>query len=105
MGEAFGLSRQGECCAPAQTPSLASEPTSGLAGVMPLEINRAPVLTLWAAVVAERLGRPGGEAAGHIPHNHRAQGFVADAEIVVGEAAAMAGKDAIIGILGGVFRH
>jgi hypothetical protein len=25
---------------------------------MPLEINRAPVLTLWAAVVAERLGHP-----------------------------------------------
>ena len=25
---------------------------------MPLEINRAPMLTLWAAVVAERLGHP-----------------------------------------------
>ena len=25
---------------------------------MPLEINRVPVLTLWAAVVAERLGHP-----------------------------------------------
>jgi hypothetical protein len=25
---------------------------------MPLEINRAPVLTLWAAIVAERLGHP-----------------------------------------------
>jgi len=25
---------------------------------MPLEINRAPVLTLWAAMVAERLGHP-----------------------------------------------
>ena len=25
---------------------------------MPLEINRAPVLTMWAAVVAERLGHP-----------------------------------------------
>ena len=30
---------------------------------MPLEINRAPVLTLWAAVVAERLGRPREERA------------------------------------------
>jgi hypothetical protein len=38
--------------------ALARVPTSGLAGVMPLEINRAPVLTLWAAVVAERLGHP-----------------------------------------------
>jgi hypothetical protein len=38
--------------------ALARVLTSGLAGVMPLEINRAPVLTLWAAVVAERLGHP-----------------------------------------------
>jgi hypothetical protein len=29
-----------------------------LADAMPLEINRAPVLTLWAAIVAERLGHP-----------------------------------------------
>jgi hypothetical protein len=40
------------------TPPLQEGPTSGLAGVMSLEINRAPVLTLWAAVVAERLGHP-----------------------------------------------
>jgi hypothetical protein len=26
--------------------------------VMPVIVNRAPVLTLWAAVVAERLGHP-----------------------------------------------
>ena len=38
--------------------ALARVPTSGLAGVMPLEVNRAPVLTLWAAMVAERLGHP-----------------------------------------------
>jgi hypothetical protein len=43
---------------PAQIPSLARQPTSGFAALMPLEINRAPVLTLWAAVVAERLGHP-----------------------------------------------
>jgi hypothetical protein len=43
---------------PAQIPFLASEPASGLADSMPLEINRAPVLTMWAAVVAERLGHP-----------------------------------------------
>ena len=29
---------------------------------MPLEINRAPVLTLWAAVVAEHLGHPAATA-------------------------------------------
>jgi hypothetical protein len=28
------------------------------AGRMPLQVNRAPVLTLWATVVAERLGQP-----------------------------------------------
>ena len=39
------------------------------------------------------------------PHHHRAEGFVADVEIVVGEAAALASKDTIIGILGWVFRH
>jgi len=36
--------------------ALARASTSGLAGVMPLEINRAPVPTLWA--VAEHLGHP-----------------------------------------------
>ena len=29
----------------------------------PIKINRAPVLTLWAAVVAERLGNPPGDGA------------------------------------------
>jgi len=29
-----------------------------MAGLPTLRINRAPVLTLWAAVVAERLGLP-----------------------------------------------
>ena len=31
---------------------------TGFAVAMPVEVNRAPVLTLWAAVVAERLGHP-----------------------------------------------
>ena len=31
------------------------------------------------------------------PHHHRAEGLVADVEIVVGEAVALAGKDTIIG--------
>jgi hypothetical protein len=43
---------------PDEIPSLASKPASGLADAMPLEVNRAPVLTLWAAVVAERLDHP-----------------------------------------------
>ena len=31
---------------------------TGLGSVMAIEVNRAPVLTLWAAVVAEQLGQP-----------------------------------------------
>jgi len=37
---------------------LAPPLDTGLAGVVPIIVNRAPVLTLWAAVVAERLGHP-----------------------------------------------
>ena len=37
------------------------------------------------------------------PHDHRAEGFVTDVEIVVGEAAALTRQDAVIGVLGGVF--
>src|ERR1700704_2075085 len=37
------------------------------------------------------------------PNHHRAQGFVAEVEVVVREAAALAGEDAVIWILGGVF--
>src|SRR5271165_1114751 len=37
------------------------------------------------------------------PHDHRAEGFVADVEVVVGEATALTRQDAIIGVLGGVF--
>jgi hypothetical protein len=58
IGEAFGAQPARRVPRPTKIPSLASKPASGLAGVMPLEINRAPVLTLWAAVVAERLGHP-----------------------------------------------
>ena len=37
--------------------------------------------------------------------DHRAEDFVADVEVVVGEAAALARQDAVIGVLGGIFRH
>ena len=39
------------------------------------------------------------------PHHHRAEGFVTDVEIVVGEAAALTRQDAIIDVLGGVLWH
>ena len=37
---------------------LAVREISRFAALMPVIVNRAPVLTLWAAVVAERLGHP-----------------------------------------------
>ena len=44
------------------------------------------------------------EERGH-PHHHRAENRIADVEIVVREAAALVGQDAIIWILARVFRH
>ena len=41
-----------------EVPGLASSRITGFAEEMPLHVNRAPVLTLWAAVVAMRLGHP-----------------------------------------------
>src|SRR5205814_1813841 len=39
------------------------------------------------------------------PHHHRAEGFIAQVEIVVRETAALVGEDPVIWIRGGVFRH
>jgi hypothetical protein len=38
-------------------------------------------------------------------HHHGAENFIADVEVVVREAAALVGKDAVVRVLGGVFRH
>src|ERR1700758_4582387 len=38
-------------------------------------------------------------------HNDRAQHFIADVEIVVGEAAALMSDNPVIGVVGGIFRH
>jgi hypothetical protein len=62
MGEALGAQPARRVPRPTKIPSLASKPASGLADAMPVEINRAPVLTLWAAIVAERLGHPANTA-------------------------------------------
>src|SRR6516162_497305 len=45
-----------------------------------------------------------GEERGHT-HHDRSEYFVVDVEIVVGEAAPLVGKDAIVGVRGGIFRH
>ena len=45
-----------------------------------------------------------GKERGH-PHHHRPQNFIADVEVVMGEAAALVGEDAVVRVLGGVFRH
>ena len=71
---------------------------SGLAeaDLRPLE------LLLDKAVAVEVVGGLEREERGH-PHHDRAQGFVAEVEVVVCEAAALAGEDPVIWILGGVF--
>ena len=38
-------------------------------------------------------------------HHHGAENFIADIEVVVREAAALAGEDAVVWILGGILRH
>src|SRR5476651_1071183 len=46
------------CCQLMGSHDLARLLITGLAPLMPVVVNRAPVLTLWGAVVAERLGHP-----------------------------------------------
>ena len=63
---------------------------------------RAVQLLLDEAVAVEVIGGLEREERGH-PHHHRAQGLVAKVEVVVREAAALAGEDPVIWILAGVF--
>ena len=56
------------------------------------------------AVAIEVVSRLEGEERGHT-HHHGAKSFIADVEVVVGEAAALAGEDAVVRVLGGIFRH
>ena len=69
--------------------------------VLPKPIHAVQLL-LDEAVAVEVIGGLEREERGH-PHHHRAQGFVAEVEVVVREAAALAGEDPVIWILGGVF--
>src|SRR5262245_6766746 len=61
-------------------------------------------LLLDEAVAIEVVGRLEGEERGHT-HYHGAKSFIADVEVVVGEAATLACKDAVVRVLGGIFRH
>ena len=54
-------------------------------------------LLLDKAVAVEVVGGLEREERGH-PHHHRAQGLVAEVEVVVREAAALAGEDPVIWI-------
>jgi hypothetical protein len=53
-------------------------------------------------VAVEVVGGLEREERGH-PHHHRSQGFVAEVEVVVREAVALAGKDPVTRILAGIF--
>src|SRR4249919_1654110 len=65
---------------------------------------RAVEFLLDEAVAIEVISRLEGEERGHT-HDHGAKSLIADVEIVVGEAAALAGEDAVVRVLGGIFRH
>src|SRR6266550_4359211 len=73
----------------------------GVVGLAEADL-RALQLLLDEAVPVEVVGGLERKERGD-PHHHRAQGFVAEVEVVVREAAALAGEDAVIWILGGVF--
>src|SRR6202049_3450311 len=55
------------------------------------------------AVAVKIIGGLEGEEGGHT-HHHGAENFIADVEVVVREATALVGKDAVVRGLGGVFR-
>src|SRR6201997_239121 len=73
----------------------------GIVGLAEADLRPLELL-LDKAVAVEVVGGLEREERGH-PHHHRAQGFVAEVEVVVCEAAALAGEDPVIWILGGVF--
>src|ERR1700722_8079764 len=73
----------------------------GVVGLAEADL-RALQLLLDEAVPVEVVGGLERKERGD-PHHHRAQGFVAEVEVVVREAAALAGEDAVILILCGVF--
>src|SRR5437899_3872937 len=61
-------------------------------------------LLLDEAVTIEVVSRLEGEERGH-PHHHGAENFIADVEVIVGEAAALVGEDAIVRVRRRIFRH
>src|SRR6267378_1498188 len=68
----------------------------GVVGLAEADL-RALQLLLDEAVPVEVVGGLERKERGD-PHHHRAQGFVAEVEVVVREAAALAGEDAVIWI-------
>src|SRR5258705_1942439 len=89
-----GLSRSAAAC------SAATSATARKA----LSVLRKPICARLSScsIKLEVVGGLEREERGH-PHHHRAQGFVAEVEVVVREAAALAGENPVIWILGGIF--
>ena len=67
-------------------------------GKVALEDEVAAIFDLGDGIEA----RQGNKSFGHT-HHHGAKSFIADVEIVVGEAAALAGEDAVMRVLGAIF--
>src|SRR2546430_14891767 len=65
---------------------------------------RAVELLLDEAVAIEVVSRLKGEERSHT-HLYRTENLIADVEVIVGEAATLAGEDAVVRVLGGIFRH
>ena len=61
-------------------------------------------LLLDEAVAVEIVGGPKGEEGCH-QDDHRPEHLVADVEVVVGETAALMGQDAVMRVLGRIFRQ
>src|SRR5580698_9226435 len=91
-----GLSRSAAACS-AATSSTARKALSFLRKPICARLSSCS-MKLWPLRCLE------GEEGGHT-HHQGAENFIADVEVVVGEAAALVGKDAVVRVLGGVFRH
>src|SRR4249919_1189233 len=94
-----GLNRSAAACS-AATSSTARKALSFLRKPTFARLSSCS-MKLWPI---EIVGGLEGEERGH-PHHHRTENLVADVEVVVGEAATLAGEDAVVRVLGGIFRH
>src|SRR3954463_9364170 len=93
-----GLNRSAAACS-AATSSTARKALSFLRKPTFARLSSC-AMKLWPEVVR----RVEGEERGHT-HHHRTENLIADIEVIVGEAATLASEDAVMRVLGGIFRQ